>query len=945
MEFRLLGALEVRDGAAEIKLVRRQERLLLAVLLLRANELVATEQLIDLLWPDDPPGDARGALQVYVSRLRRAGITIDGGRDGYAVRAGSIDLERFRAGVAEARALADPVDRGSALRAALELWRGELLPELVDGPTRDRLCVPVEEERRSAVDERIQADLAAGLHTQLLAELPAVVEQDPTREATVAAWMTALHRAGRRQDALDVYAAVTATLSARFGLEPAPALRRLYSAILRNDPGARKVSDDLVPRELPVDISLLVGRDELLVAGVRALTDGPTNVCLWGAAGVGKSATATRIGHLAADAFPDGQVFARLQDVGGAAVPAQTLLGSMLRSVGVAPSRVPESLEERIRLYRENTADLALLVVLDDALDAETVEQLLPSGPSCAVVVTSRRSLPQLKKATHLQVLPLDSAASNDLLAKLIGRALGDPAVVATVAAECAGLPLALRIIGSRFALSGADAFTAMLGALADDDARLDSMVAGDLAVRTSLDRSLALAEPRTRQLLARLSLVGVTEFPAWVAAPLLDDDELTGHVAFEQLVDLGLVELVAVEPFRRYKMHALVRSYAAEQLARAGDPTHPQQRYLEAVHRLTALADSGVNHGWTVAAHLPTPATPVLPDAEGAIEADAIRWFEASAPLIDAAARSALSAGEPELAGAIALLLSGYLSVRDQRQRRNQLLLDIAEVVAESGPLELSVRLQLAFWTHHTGAVADQWSAGVRLRELAEQTGSLALQARAELQLAAAALHLADYRKAREHGLAALALVDRPGGPEDLRFLAVRRLVHVAAELDEYDDAARWGEQAVRMAPPNSNVQGEARMLVGEIYAQIGSYPKAEEHFTAAVATFEALSSDGNVAQMRCLLASTMARQGKIDQARSMLEMPKAVYADAPAGHLRLRIAVAEADIAMATGDIAEGRRIRLEMIDVVTARGDLSSARYFRDLIDNDPRDPANQ
>ncbi|MFF1823114.1 BTAD domain-containing putative transcriptional regulator [Kribbella sp. NPDC058245] len=944
MEFRLLGTLEVHAGGAEIKLVRRQERLLLAVLLLRANELTPTDQLIDLIWPDDPPADARGSLQVYVSRLRKAGIAIDGGRDGYAVRApaGSTDLDRFRVGVAQARALPDPAGRGSALRTALELWRGELLPEVVDRTVRDRLCVPVEEERRGAVDERIQADLAAGLHTELLDELPAVVEADPTREITVAAWMTALHLTGRRQDALDVYADVAARLSDQFGLEPAPALRRLYLAILRNDPVDRTASEETVPRELPVDISMLLGRDELLADAVQALTEDAATLCLWGAAGVGKSAAATRIGHLVADAFPDGQLFARLQDVGGAAVPAEALLGSMLRSIGVAPRAVPEPLEERVRLFRDKTAELALLVVLDDALDAETVEQLLPSGPNCAAVVTSRRSLPQLKKAIHRQVLPLDSTTSNDLLTKLIGRTVRDPAVVATVAVECVGLPLALRIIGSRFALSSDEALPALLGALADDEARLDWMVAGDLAVRTSLDRSLTLAEPRTKQLLARLSLVGVTEFPAWVAAPLLDHDELGGHVAFEQLVDLGLVELVAIEPFRRYKMHALVRSYAAEQLS---DPAQPRQRYFEAVHRVTALANAGVNHGWTVAAHLRTPATPVLPEAEGAIEADAIQWFDVSWSLIDAAARSALSAGQPELAGAIALLLTGYLGVRELRAPRNALLQEVAEVVAETGPLELSVRLELALWTHRGGAPADQWSAGGRLRELAESTGSLELQARAELQLAAAALHLAEYDDARMHGLAALALTDRPGGPGELRSLALRRLVHIAAELHDYEDAVRWGEQVVELAPPSSNVQGEARLLLGEIYAEIGSYEKAEEHLTTAAATFRALSSDGNGAQVHCVLATTMARQGKTDQARALLDLAKAVNADAPSHYLRLRIGLAEADIAMTAGDFAAGRRIRRELIEVVEARGDRSSARYFRELIDTDPRDPANQ
>jgi len=949
VDFRLLGAVEVRDGDTEITLVRRQERLLLGILLLKANEFVPPERLTDLLWPDDPPQDARGALQVYVSRLRKTGITIEGGRDGYAVRVppGTTDLDRFRTLVAEARALTNPAARGSRLRAALDLWRGDLLADLAKPAVREQLCAAVEEERRRVFDERVEADLAAGLIAQLLDELPAVVKLDPTREVTVAAWMTALHRSQRRQEALGVYADVASTLSEQFGLEPVPALRRLYSAILRNDPelaGGRAAAGDTVPRELPVDISLLVGRDDLVADSARALIENATTVCLWGAAGVGKSAAATRIGHLAADAFPDGQLFARLQDVGGAAVPAHALLGRMLRAVGVALRFVPESLEDRIQLFREKTADLALLVVLDDALEAETVEQLLPAGPRCAAVVTSRQSLPQLRAAIHRQVLPLDSTTSTDLLAKLIGRALRDPAVVATLAAECVGLPLALRIVGSRFALSGDEAFPAMLGALADDAARLDSMVAGDLAVRTSLDRSLALANPRTRQLLARLSLVGVTEFPAWVAAPLLDHDELAGQAAFEQLVDLGLVELVGVVPLRRYKMHALVRSYAAEQLARAGDPMDPLQRYFEAVHRLTALADSGVNHGWTAAAHVPTPATPVLPEAERAIEADAIQWFDACLPLVDAAARSALGAGQIELAATIALLMTGYLSVREQGVRRNELLLEIIDRVAETGPLELSVRLRLAAWTDHIGTPIERRSAGEELRELAEQTGSLDLRTRAELQLASAAQHLADYHTARKHALASLALIDQPGGPEYLRVFVLRRLVDNAAELRDYEDAVRWGEQTVGMAAPGSNVQGEVRLLLGEIYADIGQYEKAEEHLDLAAATFRALSAESQVGEVHCVLAATMARQGKLDRARSLLDLPRAVYAEAPAYYLRLRIGLAEAEIAMTAGDVAEGRRIRFELIDVVASYGDQWTAAYFRELIDSDPRDPAN-
>ncbi len=213
------------------------------------------------------------------------------------------------------------------------------------------------------------------------------------------AWMTALYRAGRKQEALAAYAELAERLADQYGLDPAPALRRLYLAILRDDPSAdESKKEGTTPRELPVDISLLVGRDELLADAVQVLTGEAggeaATVCLWGAAGVGKSAAATRIGHLVADRFADGQLFARLQDVGGAAVPAGTLLGRMLRSVGVSPRAVPESLDERVELFRTKTAELNLLVVLDDALDAGSVELLRPSGPRCAVVVTSRKSLP-----------------------------------------------------------------------------------------------------------------------------------------------------------------------------------------------------------------------------------------------------------------------------------------------------------------------------------------------------------------------------------------------------------------------------------------------------------------------------------------------------------------------------------------------------------------------
>jgi DNA-binding SARP family transcriptional activator len=289
--------------------------------------------LVDLLWPEDPSARARSALQVYVSRLRKAGVRIEGSRSGYAVQASpeSVDLGNFRQLVLRARALEDPVLRSAALAEALGLWRGKPLAEVTSESVRERLSAGIEEERRTALEDRIEADLAAGQQVQLVPELAALVAAEPLRERLVIAWMTALYRAGRKQEALAAYAELAERLADEHGLDPAPALRRLHLAILRDDPSALGLTktrpEETTPRELPVDISLLVGRDELLADGVHVLTsdarEEAATVCLWGAAGVGKSAAATRIGHSVAEAFPDGQLFARLQDVGGAAVPAR----------------------------------------------------------------------------------------------------------------------------------------------------------------------------------------------------------------------------------------------------------------------------------------------------------------------------------------------------------------------------------------------------------------------------------------------------------------------------------------------------------------------------------------------------------------------------------------------------------------------------------------------
>lgn len=946
MDFLLLGAIEVAGQAAPL---RRQERSLLAILLLRANESVPPEELVDLLWPDDPPADARGSLQVYVSRLRKAlpGITITSSAAGYAVQVEpeSVDVERFRRQVTLARKEPDPVLRGDRLRVALELWRGDPLADLTPQATRERLSAGLAEEHTAAVEDRVEADLQAGRQEQVEGELADLVREHPQRERLMAAWMTALYRSGRKPEALQAYQELAERLAEEFGLDPAPALRRLHLAILRDDPSLRptaaKRAEGTVPRELPVDISLLLGRDELLADAVQALSGGGV-YCLWGGAGVGKSAAGTRIGHLAAEAFPDGQLFARLQDVRGEAVPAGALLGWMLRSLGVQPGAVPASTADRAKMFRERTESLAVLVVLDDALDAGIVAQLLPTGSRCAVLVTSRKPLPELTEAVHRQVTPLDASTSRTLLTRLIGRTLRDRSTLDSVAEQCVGLPLALRIVGSRLALSGDDALQSIAEALADDDQRLDSMVAGDLAVRTSLGRTMTLADPQARQLLERLSLVGITEFPSWVAAPLLDCDEVTGGTVFDRLVELGLVELVN---WQRYKMHALVRAYATEQLAIAGDGDEPLGRYLQAVLRLAGLVDTLLPHGLTVAARLVVPDRPQLPAAEATAIADPAGWMDDTWPLIRAAVFTALQAGRPVEAAELALRLNGYCVIQALDNLRAEVLSAAREAVKESGPLELYVRLAFGLLPALVLSPADRLAAGEELLELSEQLGSTELQVRSRLHISIGANQSADLDRAQEVMTKALELTEQPDGPGDLRVFVLQQLSIIAAERRDFEAGAGWARELHAIAPPGTISEGDGLFLLGENELELGRYDDAMATLARAADIYGAVGDDFTVARVRTMMALVASRTGDTTLARVLLDHAIDWDRRRPGSNLMELVELIEADLAMALGDVEGSRRTRLRLIEEAGASGQTTLQRQIQHILDTDPRDPANQ
>ncbi|MGH2920288.1 MAG: BTAD domain-containing putative transcriptional regulator [Solirubrobacteraceae bacterium] len=271
MEFRILGPIDVRGANGAVALGGNKPRAVLAVLLLHANEPVSAERLALALWGEDAPGSAVKTVQVHVSRLRKAlgdPDIVDTSAAGYRlrVRPDELDAQRFERLVEDGRralSAGQAEQASSLLRDALSLWRGPALAELADEPFAAAEIARLEEQRLAALEARVEADLAAGRHAELVGELQQLVGDHPIRERLAGQLMLALYRCGRQSEALEAYAQARRMLVSEIGVEPGPELRRLQDAILRQD--ASLEPQPLVP-QLPAQLDAaaappLVGRE------------------------------------------------------------------------------------------------------------------------------------------------------------------------------------------------------------------------------------------------------------------------------------------------------------------------------------------------------------------------------------------------------------------------------------------------------------------------------------------------------------------------------------------------------------------------------------------------------------------------------------------------------------------------------------------------------------
>ena len=326
MEFRVLGPLEAVAGGQTLDLGTPRQRALLGLLLLRAGEVVSRDRLVEELWDGDPPGTALHTLQGYVHRLRRV-LGPEAWRlvtrpPGYQLKvsAGELDAQRFQDLAEEGRrGLVRGDSRAAAelLAAALGLWRGPLLADLPEvtalEPERARLGAL----RLTALEDRVEAELALGGHAALVAELEGLVAEQPFRERLWGQLMLALYRSGRQAEALQAFQRARRVLDEELGIQPSRWLHRRQEQILLQDAALEAPAPTPPPRprhNLPARRSSFVGRRREL-AELQGLLQTRRLVCLTGPPGSGKTRLAVEAATGLLEAFPHGAFLVSLAEV------------------------------------------------------------------------------------------------------------------------------------------------------------------------------------------------------------------------------------------------------------------------------------------------------------------------------------------------------------------------------------------------------------------------------------------------------------------------------------------------------------------------------------------------------------------------------------------------------------------------------------------------------
>lgn len=643
MQIRLLGPMQVWQFGEPVALGGPRQRAVLAVLALNANRTVPLDSLVHGLWGDRPSGGAVNAVQVYISRFRRAlslaaggagapdGIRLHRQGPGYHLQlpADEIDLNRFETLVAQGRRQVAAAPRAAAatLREALDLWRGGALLEFVGMPFAEPEVVRLDELHLAALGSRIDADLALGRHVDLLAELELLTAQHPLHEELHGRFVLALYRAGRPADALDTYRGLRSRVAAELGRPPGSALAELERAVLDHDPRldwrgdgrvdarpaasssaahpasgapsvataagrppaapARPASTTTRRRpdvwNVPARNPHFTGRDVVLRTVAERLGRGEQTLvvqALYGLGGVGKSQVAVEFAHRQAH---------RYRVVWWMDAEQPMLIGDQIARLAppLGLARTGSAQETVRQVLAELSARADWLLIFDNAERVTDVAGYRPSGSGHILITSRTPGWGELGGRIAIDLL--DRAETIDLFRSRLPAI--EEEVAADLAAELGDLPLAVAQAVAHIEQSGMDPadylrrFSTRRSAFLARGEVLGYQGRVDTAWDLSLER-LRTTHPAALALLTRSAFLGPEPIPRdlFTRGPAASDP-------FELADAIGAA--AALSLLRRtpagFDMHRLV-----QEVIRAHLPPAERDRIRAEVVELLAVAHPG---------------------------------------------------------------------------------------------------------------------------------------------------------------------------------------------------------------------------------------------------------------------------------------------------------------------------------------------------------------
>lgn len=592
MQFRILGPLEVVHKGACVPIGGPRPAAALAILLVEHEHAIPLHRLVDFLWGAEPPETARRQVQNTFAAIRRRFARlgtdpIERIGDSYRITAPDLDYRHFRQIVAQARsqAASDQYQEAATLLAeALGLWRGSALTNLRN-PRLSVFAEHLEEERVTAIEDLIDAELALGRFDAARARAHLLLSDHTYREQTVQRLMLALHGGGRTAEALEVFLQFRARLVEDLGMDPGDGLMHTHRQIIQGDAGcagqmtvvARASGPSLdehpvtVPMQLPADTAAFVGRERELstLDGILSRSGGAVAVVA-GQGGSGKTALVTHWGHLQRARFPDGQLYINLRgfDTASPLEPIEAL-HSLLRSLLRPGSRIPASTDEAAALYRSILSRKQMLVVLDNARTAAQVRPLLPGRADTVTIVTSRnrmQGLIALHDAMPVHIGSLSPSNAVDLLRTVSrrGEVASEVDALRHIAELCDRLPLPLRIAGANLASRVDETADKFAAGLSDESARLELLAVQndqEAALTAVFDRSVLALDASARRMLWLLGALPGEDFHADLVASVYNGPRGDARRAVSALGDCHLIE---EHRAGRYRFHDLIRLYAS---------------------------------------------------------------------------------------------------------------------------------------------------------------------------------------------------------------------------------------------------------------------------------------------------------------------------------------------------------------------------------------------